>query len=144
MNIQPGGSVNRRPIPKQQCRQWLGKMWFWSKIILYLIAFAGILNTNIWLRQQTAATEREIRRVEREISGVRRELENLRIRYARLSTWEHIRERIAYFGLKLRDPEPGQVRPITFLTPAQAARTSCSPLPEYRTAVAVPARKPRR
>ena len=128
MNIQPGGTISRRPLPKQECRQWLGKMWVTVQIFAYVIALAAILNGHIWLRQQTTVTERRIRQVKREINGVQRELENLQIRYAQLSSWPHIRERIAHFGLKLHAAEPGQVRAIAFLTPGEAAGRPLAPL----------------
>lgn len=140
MNIQPGGSVTRRPLPKQECRQWIGKMWVSVQIFAYVFALAAILNGHIWLRQQTTVTERRIRQVNREIGSVRRELENLRIRHARLSSWSHIRERIAHFGLPLRSAEPGQVRPIAFLTPAQAARVTLTPMARQTAAAAQPSR----
>ena len=137
MNIQPGGTISRRPLPRQECRQWLGKMRVTIQIFAYVLALAAILNGHIWLRQQTTTTERRIRQVQREISSLRRQLENPEIRYAQLSSWSHIRERIAHFNLKLHPAEPGQVRPIAFLTPAQAARTPLAPL--RQTASAVPA-----
>lgn len=144
MNIQPGGTISRRPLPRQECRQWLGKMRVTIQIFAYVLALAAILNGHIWLRQQTTATERRIRQVNREIGSLRRQLENLEIRYAKLSSWPHIRERIAHFDLKLHSAEPGQFRPIAFLTPAQAARMPLAPL--RQTASAVPAVKvqPRR
>ena len=141
MNIQPGGIVSRRPLPKQECRQWIGKMWVTIQVFAYVIALAAILNGHIWLRQQTAAAERRIRQVNREINSVRRELENLKIRYAQLSSWPHIRERIAHFDLKLHAAEPGQVRPIAFLTPAQAARIPLAPLQQQTAEAVVPSRR---
>ena len=139
MNIQPGGTISRRPLPKQECRQWLGKMWVTVQIFAYVVALAAILNGHIWLRQQTTVTERRIRQVRREIVSVQRELENLQIRYATLSSWPHIRERIAHFGLKLHPADPGQVQPIAFLTPAEAAARPLAPL--RQTAEVVPPKR---
>ena len=58
----------------------------------------------------TASVEQ--RRIDREIADTRRDLERLRADYAELTSWPHIRRRIAELHLPLAAPRPGQIREI--------------------------------
>jgi len=122
MNIQSGQARVTRPAGHVVPGSLLPKMWFVTKVVLFLVAAAALFNGHIYLRQKIAETERGIRRTERRITDTRRELEQLRADYAEYTRWPHIRRQIAAFKLPLESPRPGQVRPIRIYTPQQIAK----------------------
>jgi len=118
MNIQSGQSRASSSSSARggSSRGW-AKMWFATKVALFCIVAAALFNVNIYMRQRISETDRSIRRIDREIADTNRELERLRADYAELTSWPHIRRRIAELDLPLSAPRPGQIRELRL--PAQ-------------------------
>ncbi len=123
MNIQ-SGKFKRESAARRNTRGGSvgAKLVTVAKFSLIIIAIAGLLNGYIYLNQKITETERSIQRVQREIERTDREIAQLRISRERLRSWPHVRDMIARFDLKLRQPAPGQVTRMAVLTREQAAR----------------------
>ena len=112
MNIQFGQQRTPRSSARGGASGAWPKMWLATKAAFFCIVAAALFNVNIYLRQKISETDRNIRRLDREIADTRRDLERLRADYAELTSWPHIRRRIAELHLPLAAPRPGQIREI--------------------------------
>ena len=112
MNIQSGQLRPARTGGGGNTAGVWSKVWLAVKAAFFCIVAAALFNVNIYLRQKIAETDRNIRRIDREIADTRRDLERLRADYAELTSWPHIRRRIAELNLPLSAPRPGQIREL--------------------------------
>lgn len=96
------------------------------KIAIGIIIFFVIAISFINLNDRTGKIVEETSRLEKEIKITEREIENLRMKNAKLKKLPHIQSKIAEFGLKLRSPDPGQVRQIVIMTPPSDDRNVSS------------------
>lgn len=80
-------------------------------VIIFVTVFAAV-NFRISLNQKTDNLNKNITKVKRDMRRLKREVINLKIQQEKLSSWEHIKERIIHFALALRQPDYGQVREL--------------------------------
>ena len=119
MTIQFGHSRSAAPSARGNTSRVWSKMWIATKVAFFCIVAAALFNVNIYMRQKISETNRNIRRLDREIAETNRDLERLRADYAELTSWAHIRKRIAELNLPLSAPRPGQVRELTLTMPGE-------------------------
>lgn len=120
MNIQPGKLKKQRRSSPHAASSLGARLGAVIKFALFLGVIAAFLNIYIYLNQKISETELAIRAAGSRLDWTEREIAQLRIRREELSSWEHIRARIAQFNLGLREPAPGQVGRMALLSPRQA------------------------
>lgn len=120
MNIQSGTIRNVRPL-RPSGSSVLSRLGLVFRMVMIFSVFGGILYSYIKLNQKISETDRKIQAARRGIHDTEREIENLRLRREALAAWPHIRDSIAKYDLKLRQPNAPQVRTMV-LRPAAAMR----------------------
>lgn len=111
MNIQ---AINMKSTRRR--RQAAAKATFNGKFYVvggFLLIFgivAFCLNYRTWLNRNIARIDKETSIYRSKIHELDREIESLRIRKESLCSWSHIQNKIAFFSLDLRLPNPSQTR----------------------------------
>lgn len=120
MNIQPGRLKRQRKSTQHSTARFGARLGAVVKFALFLGVIAAFLNIYIYLNQRISETDLAIREADKRLHQTERETAQLRIQREKLSSWEHIRVKIAQFNLGLREPAPGQVKRMALLSPRQA------------------------
>lgn len=126
MNIQSGKMRNPRRTRKNAGSSLGAKLVFAFRITMILAVAGGLANAYIYLNQKISETEREILQTKKMIHDTEREIDNLRIKREALSAWPHIRDSINRFDLKLKAPDPRQVRKLAIIPPAMAGKVAAA------------------
>ena len=97
-----------------------------SAAVVVIAGIGGIFLYGMSLEQQVRNTEQQINAAEQQIADTHRALQVLSNEYARLSRYEHIKQKIAQFRLPLTLPHSRQVvqKNMAVLTPLQASMIS--------------------
>lgn len=111
MNIQ---AINMKSTKRR--RQAASKAGFAGKfyavgvclLIFGIVAFC--FNYRTWLNRNIARIDKETSVYRSKIHELDREIEALRIRKESLCSWSHIQNKIAFFSLDLRLPNPSQTQ----------------------------------
>ena len=140
MNIQARSLQARqvgRPVRQYKARCESDVRMKWIVALNLLVIFGvifGNVNYRISLNKKLAAMQREVSVVDEKIRSLNREAKALRIKKEQLSSWEYIRERIAYHNLPLVQPEYNQVQPLVMVTPLQSDEPQIAAIVEDRKA----------
>ena len=103
--------------------------------VMVISGIGGIFLYGMSLEQQIRNTEQQINSAEQQIAETHRSLQILSNEYAKLSRYDHIKQKIAQFRLPLTLPHSRQVmqKNMAILTPLQASMIAYP----ARTSVAV-------
>lgn len=123
MNIQPGQSArSRQKVDKKVKRSFLSHSQTLGKMLLVMLALAGISIAYVNLNQRIGETNRQIERAIAEKKHIEDEISNKRNRIEELSAWEHVKSKIDQYALKLHPANPGQSRTMVLTSPAVSER----------------------
>jgi len=126
LNIQPGSTRKLKKSALQGTgnsgTQLVG--WFTTLVnaALFVGLVAALFHTYISLQQQISVTEKESAAVKKEMESVERELAQQRSLYATRSSESYLMAQVRRFNLPLVNPQKGQLRKMSLLTPEQASR----------------------
>jgi hypothetical protein len=74
-----------------------------------------VINVRVSLNEKTEKLNREANQIRKKISNLNREIEHLKIQKEVLSSWPHVKKKIADFNIPLKSANPAQVKALVLL-----------------------------
>lgn len=87
--------------------------------VFKLVFVAGIIffvvNVRVSLNEKTEKLNRDANQIRKKIGNLNREIEHLKIQKEVLSSWPHVKKKIADFNIPLKSANPAQVKNLVLL-----------------------------